>query len=80
MRQKLISAACFALALAMLLVATRVWTPVDDSDQSWWVRSGFDVRTDNKTGCQYLSRWFALTPRLDATGKQVCGRTVERAE
>ena len=37
-------------------------------------RSGMVLYTDHKTGCQYLSRplFGALTPRLDASGKQVC--------
>lgn len=51
----------------------------DDSDPPNG-RSGFDVFTDAKTGCQYIgwprSMWggAAITPRLGADGKQICNR------
>ena len=35
-------------------------------------RSGFRLRTDYGTGCQYLLADSAVTPRLGADGKQVC--------
>lgn len=47
----------------------------DDSDAGggWGdKRSGMGVHVDALTGCQYLSRSNVLTPRLDATGKQIC--------
>jgi hypothetical protein len=37
--------------------------------------SGMSLYTDARTGCQYVGIPFgSLTPRLDAQGKQICGR------
>lgn len=45
---------------------------VDDSDCDGWHRSGVAVVTDHRTGLQYLrSPDGGITPRLDATGKQI---------
>jgi hypothetical protein len=41
----------------------------DDTDPAEG-RSGLSLLTDYGTGCQYLSR-NGLTPRLDASGKQM---------
>ena len=50
----------------------------DDSDPPDG-HSGLDVRTDALTGCQYLTVVRGgLTPRLDASGKQVCVADVGR--
>ena len=49
-------------------------TPIgrDDSDPSdWGARSGFIVRTDSKTECQYLETSGGITPRLDRYGNHV---------
>ena len=46
---------------------------VDDSDGPG-ARSGFTIRTDHLTGCQYLEGRTALTPRFDATGRHICTR------
>lgn len=46
--------------------------PYDDTDAGGR-RSGMRPHTDALTGCQYLSRLGSLTPRLDASGKQICG-------
>lgn len=35
---------------------------------------GLNVYTDKSTGCEYLGRDGALTPRLNAEGKQICRR------
>lgn len=43
----------------------------DDSDPPGGGVSGMYVRTDAKTGCQYLSE-NGLTPRLDRNGRQIC--------
>ncbi|HET8688312.1 MAG TPA: DUF6440 family protein [Methanosarcina sp.] len=45
----------------------------DDSDPANGY-SGMSVYTDHLTGCQYLgiSGGSALTPRMDASGRQVC--------
>lgn len=49
------------------------WRAVDGTDRDWRHRSGFALRTDHGTGCQYLQSGDALIPRLDVTGKQICG-------
>jgi hypothetical protein len=35
--------------------------------------SGVRVHTDIETWCQYLQGGSALTPRLDASGRHMCG-------
>lgn len=42
----------------------------DDTDPADG-RSGMSLLTDAGTGCQYLARSGGLTPRLDASGKQM---------
>lgn len=59
--------------VALIIFALNFFTPVDNSDKSFWNRSGFTIRIDALTGCQYLDGGMALTPRLDKTGKQICG-------
>lgn len=68
-------------AAAILLALLCAGCARDDSDQPGG-RSGFDVFTDARTGCQYVgwaSRYAmggaAITPRLDSTGKQICKPT-----
>jgi hypothetical protein len=65
----------FVLTLVALLQVhvTNRWRTVDATDLDWRHRSGFVLRTDYGTGCQYLQAGDALVPRLDATGKPVCG-------
>lgn len=65
-------------ALAMILTwviltfLLSLFLPRDDSDPAKG-RSGFQIRADALTGCEYLeTRKGAITPRLDATGRQVC--------
>jgi hypothetical protein len=59
-----------ALALAVVINAFDLGT--DDSDRNGWKRSGFDVRTDYKTGLQYLvSPKGSITPRLDGEGRHM---------
>lgn len=43
----------------------------DDTDGE--KRSGMKPMIDAKTGCQYLTANGGITPRLDKTGKQICG-------
>ena len=58
--------------LAILSVVAGFFIPGDDTDAPG-ERSGLRPYTDHATGCQYLAtRNGALTPRLDATGKQIC--------
>ena len=48
--------------------------PKDSTDASRWVRSGLRLRTDASTGCQYLETSDgAVTPRLTADGRPMCG-------
>lgn len=44
----------------------------DDSDEQGWFgkRSGAEIVTDARTGCQYFKSG-GITPRLDVTGKQI---------
>jgi hypothetical protein len=65
------------LAIIFIVVAGTILRvfgiPARDSTDSPTERSGFKLRTDYGTGCQYLeSRDGFLSPRLDKTGKQVC--------
>lgn len=44
----------------------------DDSDKSFFERSGMRVMTDYKTGCQYFSSPYGgITPRLEPNGQHV---------
>ena len=59
------------IAVVLLLVNALINTLglfTDDSDKSGWKRSGFRVLTDHKTGVQYLCRYGAIQPRLNADG------------
>lgn len=50
----------------------------DDTDPPG-ARSGLVLRTDARTGCQYVGNGAlfgsSITPRLDRDGKPVCGAT-----
>lgn len=47
--------------------------PYDDTDFKDR-RSNLEVRTDARTGCQYLvTQRGGITPRLDQNGKHICG-------
>jgi len=67
-------------AIIMLALVVAGCGHQDDSDPPGG-RSGFDVFTDAKTGCQYIgwsrSIWggAAITPRLGADGKQLCNQS-----
>lgn len=44
----------------------------DDTDPDWPKRSGLNLYTDAKTGCQYLSaRGNGIAPRLDKSGRHL---------
>lgn len=61
-----------ALAMVVLVVALYGCGIKDSTDPPDGI-SGIEPYTDNLTGCQYLGHGFGgLTPRLDATGKQIC--------
>lgn len=45
---------------------------VDDTDKSLFIRSELGLKTDYKTGNQYLTTfWGGITPRLDKDGNIV---------
>ena len=64
-----------AMAFFGALVAVSVIQavlPFDDSDAPPF-RSGFAIRKDAKTGCEYLVTFFGgVTPRLDVKGRPFC--------
>lgn len=62
-----------AILGVFLLVYSRPMTPYNDTDLPG-NRSGMDLLTDHGTGCQYLYRRGAITPRMDANGKQICSK------
>jgi hypothetical protein len=65
------------IAAIALFVAAQIldyFRPYDDTDDELnRVRSGMQLFTDNKTGCQYLKgSYFAeLTKRVDGNGRHV---------
>lgn len=63
--------ACVLGPLIMLL-AIYLMTPTDTTDRGFLRRSGLELLRDELTGCEYLSRSGALTPRLDRDGKHIC--------
>lgn len=66
----------FRWAGAFILVSGVVGaaiSPTDDTDTGYWERSGLRLHLDRGTGCEWLStRAGDLSPRLDASGKQIC--------
>lgn len=58
------------LALVSFAFDLTVWGRDDTDPPGSYSRMG--LRTDNLTGCQYLTTFFGITPRMDSTGKQVC--------
>lgn len=70
---------CFCVMWLIMLVGNVLLTPItnrlrdtDATDAAHDKRSGFLLMTDYGTGCQYLKAGSGLTPRLDATGRQIC--------
>ena len=45
---------CFGTMLSIGAIVLFLLTPSDDCDKSRWNRCGLEVKTDNKTGVQYL--------------------------
>lgn len=63
--------------VALLSIALAACSKRDNSDPPEG-RSGFEVFTDSLTGCQYIgwgdgAQGKAITPRMNADGKQICG-------
>lgn len=59
----------------VILLLQFAWNvlPVGRDDTDGESRSGLTLRTDARTGCQYLeSKGGGLTPRLDGNGEHVC--------
>lgn len=64
-------------AISAAMVVSAILTPYDDTDPPGFMqRSGLGLRTDAKTGCQYVTSGLfgGVTPRLDANGQPVCGK------
>lgn len=68
-------------AIVGVIVASHYLIEHDDTDPANG-RSGLVPYTDHKTGCQYLKAgaFFgsALTPRLTADGKPMCGAAAQK--
>lgn len=59
-------------AAGAVIVFTLAFNPTDDSDAPDGARSGVIVRTDYRTGCQYLETADGgITPRMDGSARQV---------
>lgn len=55
-------------------ISSKLWPdPMDNSDTSLAKRSGFVIRTDALTGCQYLDGEHGVIPRTGTDGRQICG-------
>lgn len=67
-----LNALLWLLSVLLFLSLLSVYSPTDDTDFGAWRRSGLQLFTDARTGCQYVARDGALTPRMGADGKQVC--------
>ena len=61
----------YLLALIILFLIMIPFFQTDDTDKSFFKRSGLSLYTDYKTGFQYLGNGRSLTPRLDAQGKHM---------
>ena len=58
----------FIMAMFLLILIS----PTDDSDLSWYKRSGLRIHTDYKTGLQYFATMDGgITPRLNINGEQM---------
>jgi hypothetical protein len=57
----------------LILVALLAGCSMKDDTDPPHGFSGMDLAQDNATGCQYLSREHALTPRISADGKTHMG-------
>lgn len=65
------------LIIAVINIMFGVLNPRDDTDAPG-ERSGLHPYTDHSTGCQYLARSSgSLTPRLDASGRQICRKEAQ---
>ena len=69
----------FGVSVVVLLLIMDYVRPYDNTDYGK-ERSGLTIRTDNLTGCQYLSTPSGgLTPRMDQSGTyQICTTPVRK--
>lgn len=64
----------FVVWVLLLLFVLSWLQPYDDTDDAQnKIRSGMVVKTDHRTGCQYLESGFigGLTPRVDVSGQHI---------
>lgn len=66
-----------AIVAMVLFLCLVVYAAIEDANRPR-TESGMRVYEDEETGCQYLGRDGALTPRLDAEGKQICKQICEQ--
>lgn len=64
-----------AIGVLMILLSSFITNPRDNTDPPNG-RSGMMLLTDHMTGCQYLYRHGAITPRMGKDGKQLCEVTL----
>lgn len=63
------------IVIGYFVIALVGWLAPKDSTNPVDGRSGLRPHIDALTGCQYLSgQEGGITPRLDASGKQICRR------
>ncbi len=55
----------------VIIVLTGIILTKDDTDKSWFNKSGMNLYTDDKTKLQYLSAGGTLIPRLDENGNHM---------
>lgn len=67
-----------AIVFASLVLSGCGGRPLDSTDDArTGTRSDLAVYVDYGTGCQYITmagQYLPLTPRLDATGRPMCGK------
>lgn len=75
--RRAVGAFALGVAVASVILFGTQWVlftlDVGRDDTDGKTRSGLNLYTDHKTGCQYLGNGSGLTPRMDALGYQVCG-------
>jgi hypothetical protein len=62
-----------ALVLVLIFGSINPRTLDETDDHETGKRSGMNVLIDHGTNCQYLKASGGLTPRLDVSGKPMCG-------
>lgn len=63
---------CMTFFIGMVLGMILVSLQTDDSDKSFFKRSGMRIFTDYKTGKQYVGgAWGGVYPRMDKNGNHM---------